>query len=200
MCNLEGPVPFTNLTESASELNEETGFGSEGPLRESPGPSELVLPHFHLPRSPLPATHKSALPHLMPFHSQLVSLETHCSPPHVAVPVSARQVGHIVWGFLIICQLSMDAVLAPFSVNSPQGWESEWALLFPGSHSPPLSQQEEGQCAKPGSNTHFGMEAHLLQTSHRFLWAVALTLDQNQLQSWLSSDFSTFLLFPNQDF
>lgn len=121
-------------------------------------------------------------------------------PTPVAVPVSARQVGHIVWGFLIICQLCMDAALAPFSVNSPQGWESEWALLFPGSHSPPLSQQEEGQCAKPGSNTHLGMETHLLQTSHRFLRAVALPLDQNQLQSWLSPDFFTFLLFPNQDF
>lgn len=48
MCNLEGPVPFTNLRESASELNEETSFASEGPLRESPGASELVPPHSRL--------------------------------------------------------------------------------------------------------------------------------------------------------
>lgn len=54
----------------------------------------------------------------------------------------------------------------------------------------------EGQWAKPGSSTHLGMETHLLRTSHKFLWAVTLTLDQNHLQGWLNPDFSTFLLFP----
>ena len=59
---------------------------------------------------------------------------------------------------------------------------------------------EEGQWAKPGSNTHLGMETHLLQTSHKFLWAVALMLDQNQLRGWLNPDFSAFLLFPQPGF
>lgn len=180
-------------------------FSLRGPLRGITGtwwvgslPSSSHTPCFPTqmlillrpPPSPPPSHTQVCSPSSLPFHMQLTSLESHCSPPHPLHPLQ-----------------QCPSVQGKSVTRSRALWTFAsclWRLfVFPLTWTPPKFGTGDGlssslNCPRlngawwpePASRSHFGMGPHLLQTVHKFLWAVVLTVECT-----LESPVST-LIFP----